>query len=72
MEKIVELRNELIHEAVWAGDMPGWPPSGARAHYPRHLHQFNQRLLLALLGIEADYIESEWWGYLPHHFFPRF
>lgn len=58
-EQIVTLRNELIHEALWGGQMPGTAPQGT-FHMPIWLHRFNQRLVLGILEIDAEYVHSNW------------
>ena len=58
---IVALRNDLIHEALWDGGMPG-KVGNMRAYYSSiWLDHLSRRLLLALLGIRAKYLRSDWW-----------
>lgn len=59
IEEIVRLRNALVHEALWSDQMPTSAPAGT-FHLPFWLHRFNQRLGLALLGIENDYVRTKW------------
>lgn len=56
---MVELRNDLIHEALWGKQMPGTAPEGT-FHMPIWLHRLNSRLGLALLGFQTDYVGSNW------------
>ncbi len=59
VDEIVKLRNVLVHEALWGGQMPCSAPQGT-FHMPIWLHKFNQRLGLAILGIENEYIRTSW------------
>jgi hypothetical protein len=67
--KMVEIRNELIHEALWGGASPLEAQGEPLA--PLWLHNFNSRLLLAILGIRAQYIGSAWWSLGRHAFHPE-
>jgi hypothetical protein len=60
VKSIVELRNDLIHEALWSGQMPGTAPDEDSFYMPIWLHKFNQRLGLAILGFANDYVRSRW------------
>jgi hypothetical protein len=59
---IVSLRNDLIHEALWSGQMPCTAPDEDSFYAPIWLHKFNQRLGLAILGFANDYVHSRWNG----------
>lgn len=59
IEEIVKLRNDLIHEALWGNQVPTSAPPGT-FHLPFWIHRFNQRLGLALLGVENDYVHTKW------------
>jgi hypothetical protein len=60
VERIVNLRNNLIHEALWGGKMPGTAGDEESFYAPIWLRRFNQRLGLAILGFENDYVSSRW------------
>ncbi len=62
VKNIVHLRNDLIHEALWSGQMPGTAPDDDSFYMPIWLHKFNQRLGLAILGFTNDYVRSRWNG----------
>jgi hypothetical protein len=56
---IAELRNELLHEAKWAGEPIGY--ACLSDEYPNILYElknFNCRLIAALLGISGSYVYS--------------
>jgi hypothetical protein len=59
-EEIVTFRNDLFHEALWAGGQPG---TGSRIgpKYADHLSRINDRLLFALAGYSGPYLGSAWW-----------
>ena len=56
---LVQLRNDLIHEVLWAEKQPGSADHDA-FHTPLWLHRFNCRLALAILGMQNDYVRSNW------------
>ena len=60
VDRIVDLRNNLIHEALWGGQMPGTAPDEETFYAPIWLRRFNKRLGLAILGFENDYVSSRW------------
>ena len=60
VDRIVNLRNKLIHEALWGGQMPGTAPDEETFDAPIWLHSFNQRLGLAILGFANEYVSSRW------------
>jgi hypothetical protein len=60
VDRIVDLRNNLIHEALWGGQMPGTAPDEETFYAPIRLHKFNQRLGLAILDFENEYVSSRW------------
>jgi hypothetical protein len=60
VDRIVDLRNNLIHEAHWGGQMPCTAPDDETFYAPIWLRRFNQRLGLAILGFENDYVSSRW------------
>jgi hypothetical protein len=61
LEAIVALRNELLHEALWDGRMPGEARGEVSFRAPYWLHKFSRRALLATLGLRGTYIGSPWW-----------
>jgi hypothetical protein len=61
IREIVNLRNDLFHEALWDRGQPGTASTSGSFFSPLHLRRFNQRLVLALLGYENDYMRSSWW-----------
>ncbi len=58
--QIVDLRNELMHEALWDGGQPGTARSSVTLEAPPNLHRFNLRVFLALLGIRAGFVATPW------------
>jgi hypothetical protein len=62
IDRIVRLRNDLIHEALWAEVMPCTARPGDEAYLvPYWLHKLTARLLLAAFKIDATYIRTAWW-----------
>ena len=60
-DKIGKLRNDVIHEVLWDGRMPGEARSEISYRSPQWLHKLTKRIMLAVLGIDNDYISSPWW-----------
>lgn len=60
VQKIVELRHGLFHEALWHGKQPTEAGERWLFHMDIYLRNFNVRLFLALLGLEADFIHTSW------------
>ena len=60
IDTIVPLRNTLIHEARWAGHLPSSKTSQRAVQTPLVLHQLNQRLIVALLGFECEFVRTPW------------
>jgi hypothetical protein len=58
---IVGLRNDLLHEALWDGRMPGEGRSSLSYMSSYWLHSLSKRLILALLGMRGQYVNSPWW-----------
>ena len=58
---IVKLRNQLLHEAIWDGRMPGEARSETSALAPLWVNRLTRRLLLGALGFEGKYISGAWW-----------
>jgi len=61
INRIVDLRTELFHEALWEGGQPG--NSGSTYSYSAafHLSKLNNRIIFAILGHRGEYIRSPWW-----------
>jgi hypothetical protein len=62
VEGICSARNELFHEAMWAGSTIGFGSANRDAFYfPRHLAKFNSRVICNIAGYKNDYAKSPWW-----------
>lgn len=61
VSKIVHLRNELFHEALWDGSHPCTSVSDEAFFAPYNLRRLNQRLVPALLGYQTSYVRTPWW-----------
>jgi hypothetical protein len=59
---MVTLRNDLLHEALWDGRMPGEARSMESAYASYWLHSLSRRALFACLGLRGGYAETAWWG----------
>ena len=56
-------RNNLFHEAMWAGGMVGYGTTEPGAsQYSRNLARLNARLLCAIAGYKNAYTASVWWA----------
>ena len=66
VRRIVDARNELIHEALWGGENP--LSSQGDVRFPLTVHRLTDRLLLAIIGVSGTYIGSAWWGMGHAHF----
>ncbi len=62
IKQMVGLRNELIHEVLWDGRMPGDATSDVAFRAASWLHDLSKRAMLAALGLGGPYIESSWWS----------
>jgi len=60
-ESIRRLRNDLLHEVLWDGRMPGEARSEVSHLSSYWLHKLTKRIMFAVLGISDDYIRSPWW-----------
>ncbi len=60
-DKIGKLRNDVIHEVLWDGGMPGEARSEISYRSSHWLHKLTKRIMLAVLGVDNDYIHSPWW-----------
>lgn len=56
--RIVELRNNLIHESLWNNEQPG---EGCGHQQELDIFRINCRLILAMFGYRGEYVESPWW-----------
>ena len=58
INRIYKLRNDLFHEALWAGDTPGM---GASSHLEvLWLRNLNARLIVAMSGYKNEFTQSQW------------
>jgi hypothetical protein len=68
-EYIIRLRNDLFHEALWAGGRP-FSYQGSEAFFaPLHLRRFNHRLITALLCGVGRYTKTRWTSIGTYAFF---
>lgn len=68
LTKIVTLRNELFHEALWFGAMPGFDPAGETWNRVSELRRICERLIPAMLGYKNQYVASPWNTFGQHVF----
>lgn len=61
--QVATARNELFHEALWAGDQPCSANDGQLYVFDGHLHRLNNRLFLAIIGYVNTYVRSSWWTF---------
>lgn len=60
---IYNARNDLFHEALWAGAMMGYSPTATDStQYPHHLRRLNARMLCAIVGYKNSFTQSVWWA----------
>lgn len=62
IQTVVKLRNELLHEVLWDGGMPGTARSNDSFYAAIWLENLGRRMILAALGLTGTYIRSPWWG----------
>lgn len=63
VDTMVKLRNDLLHEALWDGRMPGESRSHDSFYASHWLHKLSRRAMLAVLGLSGgEYIYSPWWS----------
>jgi|SRR5579862_4160636 len=60
VRRIVKLRNALLHEGLWDGQLPGSGTSRAM-QLADDLRRINHRLIPALLGYRNQYVRTAWW-----------
>src|SRR5437867_5336735 len=65
------LRNDLLHEALWDGGMPGDAGSSEAIYAALWLNRLTRRLLFAVLGLTGGYVTSAWWHLGQHSFAVR-
>lgn len=58
IERMRTLRNDLSHEGLWSGDIPGFAVSDLPM---TELQGLNERLLAGLLDIGSSFRRSVWW-----------
>ena len=61
VSKAVRLRNDIIHEALWDGGMPGEARSPESGYISIWLHNLTRRLIFAIFGFQGNFISSKWW-----------
>lgn len=60
IKRIVGLRNDLFHEVLWGGVLPGAAADTDAYYAPLWLHHINQRLGFAVLDLTGPYISTSW------------
>lgn len=60
VSRIVGLRNDLFHEALWDAGQPG-TASREGIRHADDLWRISDRLLFALAGYTSDYVKVGWW-----------
>ena len=58
--RLVSLRNNLFHEAMWDGEHPGHGWSDQAYQNCQHLRRLNQKIIPALLGYSSPYVRGPW------------
>jgi hypothetical protein len=66
--RIVERRNELMHEALWESVQPSGGGSSRGYHDVFSLHRLNQRLVCAILNYPNGFVRSAWDTLSPCYF----
>lgn len=72
IDTIVRLRNDLIHEALWDGKMPGAAPQSDNYYKHFYINSLTNRIIFSLLGIKSTYNQSSWWHMGKCYFDPIF
>jgi hypothetical protein len=62
IDRIVAVRNELVHEVSFGGEPPGFSGHGAVFALPLRLRALNRRIIAALLGWDRPFVHSPWWA----------
>lgn len=60
VDRIVGLRNDLFHEALWSNDQPGTAAEAQDFMASYNLRRLNHRIIPALLNYASSYIKSDW------------
>lgn len=68
LEDIVRVRNDLFHEAMWAGGMPGMTDSQDQWNAWLALHGLCLRLIYGAIGLRGRYLASSWWSRQTHFY----
>lgn len=63
LQTVVRLRNELLHEVLWDGRMPGEARSPESLLASEWVHRLVRRATFAALGLHGTYIRTPWWGF---------
>jgi hypothetical protein len=58
--RIVGLRNDLFHEALWSNNQPGTAAESQDFMASYNLRRLNHRIIPALLGYVSSYVKSNW------------
>jgi len=61
VERIITLRNDLLHEALWEERMPGATVSHFSYTAALFLHGISKRVSLSLFGVRGLYVHTAWW-----------
>jgi len=67
IDNVVDLRNDLLHEALWDGNIPT-SSSHRGVVAPGLLHSLNERLFFGILGYKGNYLQSKWSARVLHLF----
>jgi hypothetical protein len=59
--KIVDIRNDLLHEVLWEQRMPGSTVSHFAYATTHFLSSISKRAGLVLLGVGGRYVQTAWW-----------
>lgn len=62
IERIVTLRNELFHEALWDGSTPGQRVGNNRS-IEKWLGKLNAKLIVAMAGYANEFTRRGWWSF---------
>lgn len=68
MDQIINLRNDLLHEALWDKGSPCNPASDSAFYKRIFLRNFVHRVIPAIFAYKTSYIETEWWNIFAHKF----
>jgi len=60
VDRIVRLRNDLFHEALWSRNQPGTAAEAQDFMASYNLRRLNHRVIPSLLGYTSSYIKSNW------------